>query len=84
MAVARYHVRIEVDEDGFYVASVPALPGCFSDGRTREEALKNLQEAMELWTETEDEKAIHALPDPKQNLLTKIAIPSPFIPTRIC
>lgn len=42
----KYRVVIEVDEDGVYVASVPSLPGCISQGKTREEALKNIEDAV--------------------------------------
>jgi predicted RNase H-like HicB family nuclease len=42
----RYRVLIEQDEDGFYVAEVPALPGCISQGETRREALDNVREAI--------------------------------------
>ena len=42
----RYRVLIEQDEDGVYVAEVPALPGCISQGKTRSEALDNIKEAM--------------------------------------
>lgn len=38
------------EEDGFSVL-VPALPGCISEGDTREEALKNIREAIELYLE---------------------------------
>jgi predicted RNase H-like HicB family nuclease len=47
-----YAVRIErlADIDGGgYLATVPDLPGCMSDGETPEEALKNVQEAIESW-----------------------------------
>jgi antitoxin HicB len=47
-----YAVRIErlADADGGgYLATVPDLPGCMSDGETPEEALKNVQEAIESW-----------------------------------
>jgi predicted RNase H-like HicB family nuclease len=47
----RLHVIIEQDEEGFYVAEVPALPGCLSQGKSREEALANIQEAIEGWLE---------------------------------
>ena len=40
------------DEDGCYLAQVPELPGCVSDGRTRQEALDNLQVILEEWIET--------------------------------
>ena len=35
----KYRVIIEQDEDGIYVAEVPALPGCISQGKTRDEAV---------------------------------------------
>lgn len=41
----KYRVLIEADEDG-YVAEVPSLPGCISQGETRHEALKNIREAI--------------------------------------
>ena len=44
---ANYAVVLEEGESGWIVVSVPSLPGCHSQGRTREEALKNIQEAME-------------------------------------
>lgn len=42
----RFRVLIEQDEDGFYVAEAPALPGCISQGNTRSEAIENIKEAM--------------------------------------
>jgi predicted RNase H-like HicB family nuclease/predicted RNA binding protein YcfA (HicA-like mRNA interferase family) len=48
----KYRVLIEQDEDGFYVAEVPALPGCVSQGHTREEALANIREAIALYLES--------------------------------
>ena len=47
----RFDVIIEKDSEGYFVASVPALPGCHSQGETREEALENIREAAELWLE---------------------------------
>ncbi len=41
-------VRLYQDEDGVWIAEIPAIPGCGSDGRTREEALKNVHDAAEL------------------------------------
>ena len=38
-------------EDGFYVAECPSLPGCVSQGGTKAEALENVREAIELYTE---------------------------------
>jgi predicted RNase H-like HicB family nuclease len=44
----RFKVQLEKDEDGWYVATVPALPGCISQGRTPAEARRNVREAIEL------------------------------------
>ncbi len=45
------HVVIENGEDGYVVASCPALPSCWSQGKTREEALANIREAISLYLE---------------------------------
>lgn len=42
----KYRVLVEQDEDGVFVAEVPALPGCISQGSTRDEAIKNAKEAI--------------------------------------
>jgi len=48
----KYRVTIEQDEDGVFVAEVPSLPGCISQGATRIEAIKNIKEAIELYLES--------------------------------
>jgi antitoxin HicB len=48
----KYRILIEQDEDGIFIAECPALPGCISDGKTREEALRNIREAMEAYLES--------------------------------
>lgn len=48
----KYRVLIEQDEDGVYVAEVPALPGCISQGQTRGEALENIKEAIAVYVES--------------------------------
>ncbi len=45
----RYTVILQKEEDGGYVATVPVLPGCVSQGDTRDEALKNIEEAIEVY-----------------------------------
>lgn len=52
----RLHIIIEQDENGYYVAEVPALPGCLSQGKTREEAIANIKEAIEGWLEVMESK----------------------------
>jgi predicted RNase H-like HicB family nuclease len=48
----KYRVLIEEDEDGGFVAEVPALPGCISQGETREETLANIREAIQAYIES--------------------------------
>jgi len=52
----KLHVIIEQDEAGYYVAEVPALPGCLSQGKTYEEAMTNIKEAVEAWLEVMESK----------------------------
>ncbi len=47
---------IEQDEAGYYVAEVPALPGCLSQGKTHEKAVANIKEAVEGWLEVMESK----------------------------
>jgi len=49
-------VIIEKDEAGYYVAEVPAFPGCFSQGKTMEESKKNIKEAIQGWIEVMEGK----------------------------
>lgn len=44
-------VILEPSEEGGYTVIVPSLPGCISEGETREEALENIREAIELYFE---------------------------------
>ncbi|MBX3176181.1 MAG: type II toxin-antitoxin system HicB family antitoxin [Candidatus Hydrogenedentes bacterium] len=48
----RYRVLIEQDEDGTFVGEVPSLPGCVSQGKTRNELLDNVREAIEGYIES--------------------------------
>ncbi len=48
----RYRVLINQDEDGIYVAECPTLPGCVSQGATREAALQNIHDAMKGYLES--------------------------------
>jgi predicted RNase H-like HicB family nuclease len=47
----RFTVVLEQESDGGFVVSVPALPGCHSQGDTRSEALANIREAIDLYIE---------------------------------
>jgi len=48
----RYRVLVEPDEDGMFVAEVPSLPGCVTQGANREEALANAREAIAVYLES--------------------------------
>jgi predicted RNase H-like HicB family nuclease len=53
------NVVLEPSDEGGYTAFVPSLPGCISEGDTKEEALKNIREAIELYLEeVEDDSVI--------------------------
>ena len=51
-------------EDGYFVVEVPSLPGCISQGKTREEALANIEEAISLYIEVLEERGEN-IPDDK-------------------
>ena len=58
----RLEVILHKDEDGYYVASCPAIKGCHSQGRTKREALLNIREAVlgcfEVFNEQAKRKAV--------------------------
>lgn len=50
--VRKFRVILELNEMGGYTVTVPSLPGCISEGDTRDEALANIREAIELYIES--------------------------------
>ena len=63
-----YHVLIEAlgpEDGGGYLATVPDLPGCMSDGETRELAARNVGDAIEAWIE-EAQALGRAIPAPSR------------------
>lgn len=48
----KFRIIVEPDEDGIFVATVPSLPGCVSQGATREETLRNVREAIHGYLES--------------------------------
>ena len=52
----KFRVLIDQDEDDVFVAQVPALPGCITQGSTRQEALSNAQEAIAAYLESLNER----------------------------
>ena len=57
----KYKVILEAQEEGGYTVYVPSLPGCVSQGKTTEEAMTNIKEAIEVYLESLRERKI-ALP----------------------
>ena len=54
----RLKVVLEPSEEGGFTVHVPSLPGCISEGQTREEALRNIKEAIQLYLEPAEEDLI--------------------------
>ena len=48
----KFRIIVEPDEDGVFVSTVPSLPGCISQGTTRDEALTNVREAIQGYLES--------------------------------
>jgi predicted RNase H-like HicB family nuclease len=59
-------------EDGFWVVECPSLPGCISQGETREEAVTNIREAIDLYIEALDEDGIPVPDDNFDALLVAV------------
>lgn len=79
--ILEYTVIFEPAEEGGYVVSVPAIPGCVTQGETFEEAVANIKDAMQgclavLKEEGED------IPQEKSDIvITKISVANPVIPS---
>lgn len=54
----RFSVTLDRDEDGVWIVECPSIPGCISQGTTREEALENIQEAIRLCLEVRAERGM--------------------------
>jgi len=54
----KIRVRLEPSDEGGYTVVVPALPGCISEGDSREQALQNIKEAIELYLEPVEDDQI--------------------------
>jgi antitoxin HicB len=59
-----YPIELIPDEDGYWFAQIPLLPGCMTQGTSRPEALDMLDEAKELWLETALAEGIE-IPEPQ-------------------
>ena len=69
-----YSVVVHDAEEGGYWVEVPALPGCYSQGETVEEALENVREAIELYLEALREEGTQIPRD--DEIVFKVAVPT--------
>ena len=51
-------IYLEPSDEGGYTVTVPSLPGCISEGETKEEAIRNIKEAIELYLEPVDDDVL--------------------------
>ena len=58
--IMKLKVILEPSDEGGFTALVPSLPGCISEGDSKEEALKNIREAIELYLEPVDDDATYS------------------------
>ncbi len=54
----KFNVTLDRDEDGVWIVQCPAIPGCVSQGGTREEALENIEDAIRLCLEVRAERGL--------------------------
>lgn len=54
----KFNVTVDRDEDGVWIVECPSIPGCVSQGTTREEALEAIQEAIHLCLEVRAEQGM--------------------------
>jgi predicted RNase H-like HicB family nuclease len=69
----RYRIIIEQDEDGMFIAECPSLPGCFSQGKNRKEALENIQDAIKGYIESL-KKHDEPVPPPIEEEIVEVAV----------
>ena len=71
--IKNYTVIIEPGEDNWLVATVPALPGCITQGKTVDEVLKNVKEAIEAYLESL-QKNNQPIPEPDRINIKQVAV----------
>jgi predicted RNase H-like HicB family nuclease len=62
----KFNVTLDRDEDGVWVVECPTVPGCVSQGKTREEALENIAEAIALCLEVRAERGLSLTVETRQ------------------
>ncbi|OGE19596.1 hypothetical protein A3A14_02875 [Candidatus Daviesbacteria bacterium RIFCSPLOWO2_01_FULL_43_38] len=74
----KYTVIFEPAEEGGYVASVPVLPGCVTEGNTFEEAVKMVQDAISGYLAVLQEEGLEIPLETDEAVVTKVSVPDPL------
>jgi len=77
--VLKYTVIFEPAEEGGYVVSVPALPGCISEGDDFEEAVEMIKDAMKGYLAVLKKEGLEIPKEEDEVVVTKVSIPEPVI-----
>jgi len=74
--MVNFKILLEKDEDGWIIATCPALPGCVSQGKTEKQALRNMKEAIELHLKSlaEDGIPIHPRKTNTREVVLSVAV----------
>lgn len=70
----KLEIILEQEDDGTYSVHCPALKGCHSQGETREDALNNIQEAIQLYLEVANEKAREIIVQHPKSIAIEMAV----------
>jgi predicted RNase H-like HicB family nuclease len=67
-----FTVTIDRDEDGVWIVECPAIPGCVSQGQTKQEAIENIEDVIKLCLEVRAERGIPVTEDGRECVLVEI------------
>ncbi|MEH1830919.1 MAG: type II toxin-antitoxin system HicB family antitoxin [Nostoc sp.] len=68
----KFNVTLDRDEDGVWIVECPSIPGCVSQGQTREEALENIKDAIAACLEVRAELGLSATSDKSANSILEL------------
>jgi len=77
--IMKFNVTIDRDEDGAWIVECPSIPGCVSQGSTREEALERIQEAIKLCLEVRAERGMPLTVETRQGRGYDLMPPLPVL-----
>lgn len=79
--VLKYTAIFEPAEEGGYVVTVPALPGCSTEGDTFEEAVAMVKDAVQVYLEVLKEEGEEIPEETEEIVVTKVSVPEPITPS---